>query len=49
MVELAVLGRIVGAVVLNLVDDFWAPFEAGGGVEAVAAGGDMMVETEVRL
>jgi hypothetical protein len=42
MVELEVSGRRVGGVVVVLVDDLWAPLEAGGGVEDMAAGGDMV-------
>jgi hypothetical protein len=37
-----VLGRRVGGVVVVLVDDFWTPLEAGGGVDDIAAGGDMV-------
>ena len=43
MVELEVLGRMVGGVVVVLVDDLRPlPLEAGGGVVDMADGGDMV-------
>lgn len=45
MVELGVLGRMVGGVVVDLVDDLRPsvlPLEAGGGVVDMADGGDMV-------
>jgi hypothetical protein len=41
--ELGVLGRIVGGVVVVLEEGFEVPFEAGGGVEDMADGGDIVL------
>jgi hypothetical protein len=48
MVELEVSGRRVGGAGVVLVDDLWAPLEAGGGVEDMAAGGDMVAGSYFR-
>jgi hypothetical protein len=47
-VELEALGRMVGGVVVDLEDAFWAPFEADIGVGVMAAGGDMVVGYDFR-
>jgi hypothetical protein len=44
MVELGLLGRIVGGVVVVLEEDFRVPFEASGGVEDIAEGGAILLE-----
>lgn len=49
MVELEVWGRMVGGVVVVLVDDLRLsvlPLAAGGGVEEMADGGDMVVRKD---
>jgi hypothetical protein len=48
MVELEALGRMVGGVVVDLVEGFCAPFDAGDGVGLIAAGGDMVVGSDFR-
>jgi hypothetical protein len=48
MIELEVVGRIVAGVVVGLAEDLWVPVEAGGGVEDMAAGGDMAIGIRFR-